>query len=375
MQINKKIIFPLDQQTRNINFKCNVYGQNKFNYKEAKQHVESMVKSFVGHYSSLGYIEQPHVLISSGIDSTVRFIGSQISVLKPYFIDRMATSPGIFMHQNCLRTKNLTKILDDDYIPIWGSYFPNLGAIAPPERIPEACYETFDFIENKIGIAADNIHIRISASDQDLLNICRHRFSKEHLEIDTKPLAYYRHQLGIENVWGRNCNIALRNSDDSGFSDVGNLIILEDSKGMLCLEISIGVSATLKQIYGIDHVQDCTPVVGLEQVGDKFRRKFEDAIITVTVLYREGLRPSSQHNRNRILKSYIQAISYFRIKCNIDIQRLEQIILEFEKNEFVSSNESVSQEIIEYIEAFEKNLMNKENLSKQEKIIKQVFKK
>lgn len=350
-----------------------VYGKEKFAPKEAKQHIEWIVNNFKEYFSSLDYKEEPSVLISSGLDPSVRFIGSPISVLKPYLIKRQIPHPGVFMRQDCIRTKNLNKLLDDDFLPAWGSYFPNMGAITPLERVNDGCNEAFDFFEKKLGISQKNILIRINSADKDLLEICQKRYGEKNLEIDSRKIDYYRHKLGVEGYLGRNCNIALRNSNGEGFSDVANLIIIEDSDSKICLEISIGTTTILKELYGLDHVQDGTPVADLKSVDEKFRRKFEDAIITSTVLFHEGLRPLGQHNRNRILKRYVQAMSYFRAKCDIQIDDLKKIIAKFEEREFSGVNERVSDILIDFITAFENELFDKKILTQDQHKIKQAL--
>ncbi|MCX6746450.1 MAG: hypothetical protein NTX00_05605 [Candidatus Parcubacteria bacterium] len=372
--LNKNERFPHQQINLNDKEKAlSVYGKEKFAPWEAKQHVEWIINNFKNHFSSLNYKEEPSVLISSGVDQSVRFIGSPISVLKPYLIKREIPVPGVFIHQDCIRTRNLDKLLDDDFEPMWGSYFPDLEAITPPERIDAGCNEAFDFFEKKLGITRDNILIRINSADKELLEICQKRFSKNNLEVDGRKTEYYRHKLGIKGYIGKNCNIALRNSDGNGFSDVANLIIIENSDSKICLEISIGTTTILKELYGLDHVQDGTPVEGLKSVDKKFRRKFEDAIITSAVLFREGLRPFGQHNRNRILKKYVQAISYFRAKCKVEIDDLKKIIAQFEEREFSGSDDEVTMLLVDFITAFEKELKFKKNLSQNQQKIKQAL--
>lgn len=367
--IEKQVFKPQNDSLENKN-KLNIYGKEKFLPEEARCCVEKIINDFKGKFSSCGYKEEASVPISSGIDPTVRFIGSQISILKPYFMEKRVPSPGVFMQQNCLRTKNLDNLLDDDFRPNWGSYFPNLGAITPPERIVEGCGETFDFFENNLGVSQDNILIRINSLDEDLMKICRQRYGEKNLEIDSKKIDYYKHKFGEKGIGGRNCNIALRNSDGSGFSDVANLIIIEDDNSKLCLEISIGVSTTLKQIYGLDHVQDCTPVIGLSSIDENFRRKFEDSVITSTVLFREGLRPLGDHNRNRILKKYIQAMSYFRSKCNMSFEELGEVIKKFEEMEFIKNEECIAEVMMDYLKAFENELLHKKNFTEDQQKIK-----
>ena len=348
----------------------NIYGKEKFPPERAKQYIDWIVNNFKEHFSSLDYKEGQSVPISSGVDPSVRFIGSPISVFKPRLVNRQIPYPGIFMRQDCIRTKNSDKLLNDDFLPAWGSYFPNMGAITPPERISDGCNEAFDFFEKKLGISRENILIRINSQDGDLLDICRGRYKDTNLEVDSRKIDYYRHKLGIEGFGGRNCNIALRGSSGEGFSDVANLIVIEDKGSPVCLEISIGTTTILKELYGLDHVQDGVPVEGLRFADEKFRRKFEDAIVTSSVLFHEGLRPLGQQNRNRILKKYVQSLSYFRAKCDIQITDLSKIINEFEEREFSSTNERVTDILINYIIAFENELEGKKELTPDQDKIK-----
>lgn len=351
----------------------NVYGRKKFTAENAKEQAESLIVDFKKHYFLLGYKEEPSVKISSGIDPTVRFIGSHISVFKPYLAENRVPAPGLFMHQDCLRTKNADKLLDDEYSPNWGSYFSSIGAITPPERLNEACNETFDFFEKRIGISMKNMLIRVSSSDVDLLNACAQR-CKDILEIESRKPEYYRHKIGMEGVRGRNFNIALRNSDGNGFADVGNIILLEDDAKQLGVEIALGAAMILKQLYGLDSVQDCTPVVGLNIENEAVKRKFEDAIITSVALFREGLRPLGQHNRNRILKQYVRSLSYFRAKAGMSIENLARVVADFEKREFLGLAEQTAGVIVEFIKTFENELFFKIKLSDDERKIKESLK-
>jgi len=355
-----------------MNYNNNIYGKGKPSYNEIKEQVKLLIKNFKEHFSSLGYIEEPSVKITSGIDPTVRFIGSPISVFKSYLKSNIPY-PGIFMYQDCLRTQNANKMLDDEYLPSWGSFFPNTGAVTQPKRLTYGCNETFEYIEKKLGIDIDKVIVRISSTDKDLLKICKSLLNENNIDIDSRDINYYRHKIGIDGVWGRNCNIALKKSNDEGYSDIGNLVIIENSESIICLEISIGVSTILKEIYGLDHVLDLTPVLGLEFVEKKYRRKFEDALITCIVLFRENLNPFGQKNANRIFKKYIQSISYFRAKCKFNLNKLESIISEFEEREFPESFKYITNSMIETIEVIEHRILNRNNLTKDQQIIKKAL--
>lgn len=362
--------FEKKELVQNKQGELGVRGREKFSPEMAKERLESLVADFRSHYLALNYKEEPSIQISSGVDPTVRFIGSPISVFKPYLKLNNIPTPGVFMRQNCLRTRNVDKLLDDSYFPNWGSYFPGLGAITPPERLNEACSETFNFFERQLAIPRENILIRVNSMDADLVAACKQYYGKDNLEIDSRNLEYYRHNIGMEGISGRNFNIALRHDKIGDFSDIGNIILHENQENKLGVEIALGSTTILKQLHGLDHVQDCTPVLGLNMENEILQRKFEDAIITSTVLYQEGLRPFGQNNRNRILKQYIRSLSYFRAKAGINTENLLQIVLDFEHREFPKSTDQTAGVIIEFVKAFENELSVKKNLTDDEKKIK-----
>lgn len=96
-----------------------------------------------------------------------------------------------------------------------------MGALSAPERLKEACNEANDFLKNKLLIAPENILIRISSADSDLLDIAKECYGEDRLELDSRKIEYYRHKIGMQGVGGRNFNIALRNPDAEGFTDIG----------------------------------------------------------------------------------------------------------------------------------------------------------
>jgi len=350
----------------------NVYGNEKFASSTAKKHVEMLIKSFRKYYSRLGYKEKSSVLISSGVDPTVRFIGSHISVFKPYLINGEISYPGIYMRQDCIRARNVDYLFEDDYCPAWGSYFPSIGVLSSSERLNEACEDILGFLKGELEISSDNIMIRANSLDGDLICACNH--CCEFKEINSRDIEYYRHKMGMQGVWGRNCNIALKNSNGNGFSDIGNIIIIENKEKIMGIEIALGSTVILKQLYGLDHVQDCTPVPGLNLRDDNIRRKFEDSIITSTVLFREGLKPFDRDSRSRTLKQYILSLSYFRAKSRLNLGELFKIISDFEEREFPGSIQHVSGIIIKSIEKIEKDIISKKDITEAEMKIKTALK-
>lgn len=347
----------------------NIYGNLKFPPEKAREHVQQFIYLFKQHFLELGYKEEKPLSISSDFDSSVVFIGSGISVLKPRLFKGRLPSPGYVIAQDCVRTHNVNKLLDDDYDPMWGSYFTNLLLVSPPGRLQSASNETFDFFEKGLDISSENMLIRINSSDKDLIEICTQRYGKNILEVDTKEPNYYTHKIGVEGVNGRSFNLALRRSGSDEFFDIGNFIIHDYKQKRFFTEIGFGVSTILKELYDLDHVQDCNPVVGLNIDNESLRRKFEDSIITCVVLFREGLRPFTRDNKDRILKQYLRAISYFRAKSDMNIANLTNVISDFEKQEFPESSLQITPVMIESLNTIEKDLIRKKKLSHTERMI------
>ncbi|MFA6408368.1 MAG: hypothetical protein WCW36_02805 [Candidatus Paceibacterota bacterium] len=320
--------------------------------------VETLEDDFKDFFRARGYEEHEPVLISSGIDPTVRFIGSHISVFKPYLLSETVPTPGYFMTQDCIRTQNVKRLFDDEYLPHWGSFFTSLGTISPSDRLNDVCGESLSFLKEKLDINANDIRVRVSSKDIDLHETSKKVFHEDNLEVDTQRETYYRHKIGIDGVWGRNFNIALRNANGEGFSDVGNIILIENNEKKLGVELALGATTILKQIYNIEHVNDFYPVIGLPKLDPRISRKLEDSIIVSTTLLREGLEPNASDNRGRILRTYIRSILYFKERTGLSMDTIEDVLKRFEQEQFGANDSSASNKITEYLREYEQGLVS-----------------
>jgi alanyl-tRNA synthetase len=137
----------------------------KLNY---QSEIEAMTDKFKCFFQIRNYNEINEVPITSDIDPTVRFIGSHISVFKPYLTNFCIPNPGIFMKQDCIRTHNSKYLFDTDKPLTWGSYFPSIGVLSPYKKIDELIDQTFKLITEVFKINFSDIHINISTTDTDL---------------------------------------------------------------------------------------------------------------------------------------------------------------------------------------------------------------
>ncbi len=360
----------LNKDPRNV-----VYERPILDREHSHEAVESLERDFKDFYSSRGYSEHEPVLISSGADPSVRFIGSHISVFKPYLLTDTVPTPGYFIVQDCVRTQNMKRIFDDEYSPRWGSFFTSLGTISPASRLDEVCDESLHFLKEKINIENNDIRVRVNSKDEDLLKASRNVFPEDSLEIDTQQDSYYRHKIGIDGVWGRNFNLALRNANGEGFADVGNVILIENNEKKLGAELALGATTILKQVYNLEHVNDFYPVVGLPQIDPKISRKLEDAIIVSVTLSREGLEPNASDNRGRILRTYMRSLIYLRERAGLSIGKVEYALKQFERKQFVTDDPSASNGITEYLKGYEQELLSKGAKTPEDKLILSVLNK
>ena len=345
------------------------HGRRHFERASSAEHVEGMKRDFASHYSALGYVEHQPVPISSRVDPSVRFVGSHISVLKRYLLEGSLPAPGYFILQNCIRTQNVKRLWDDDYLPRWGSFFTSLGALAVAERLDDVCIETFRFFECQLDIHANSIRLRVSSQDEDLMRACLIIGRSECLEIDTQQLPYYRHKLGMDGIAARNFSIALRNAWDADYSDVGNVLIIENAQHTLAVEVALGSTTILRQLHNLDHVNDCYPILGLPPGDARIIRKLEDAMIVSTVLIREGLSPGASDNRERILRTYMRSLVYFRARTGLSLTAIGEALSAFEQNQFPGSPSKAAAIIVEYLSSYERDLRQRSPQSSEDKVV------
>jgi hypothetical protein len=321
----------------------------KFRREESQKHMRNIMGTFLDYFVDLSYRLHEPVKIHSGIDSSVHYIGSHISVLKNYLINDDVPEKGVVISQPCVRTQNLKKYSDDVYVSNWGSFFHSLGALVKIDKVEEATAQTFDLLKNEWGICEEDIILRVSERDEDLMNLAKAYVSQKFLEVDTMKPTYYRHKIGLETIFGRNLNIALRDYKKDTYSDIGNIIIIEDKNKPVGVEIALGTSTVLKQVHGLSHVLDCHPLLGTKIIKQRSTRlKLEDCIITSMHLYHQGLEPSNKHITNRLMKKYMGNIVDVLNKEYFSKKDFLNIIEKYETSEFGIN--SHTQRFISYLE-------------------------
>jgi hypothetical protein len=312
------------------------------------EYIQGMIDEFLSFFKLCSFVEHPPVKIHSRIDKTVIFIGSHISVLKPYLLNDELPEKGYVITQPCVRTQNLGKYKDEHFYPNWGSTFRSLGLLTPLDNAFPTMRLLIRFMREIWGIGGDNMKIRISKVDSDLMHLAHFLFDDGAFEIDTKPSAYYRHKIGVDGVWGRNFNIAIKNAGNGNFEDIGNVIMLENSEKVLGVEFAFGTSTILKSTKGLSHVLECNPILGTDGLSASLKIRFEDSLVTSMILYNDGLEPSNADITNRLMKKYIGIMLDSANKSRLDMAKIEKICIDYEALEFDGNNAN-SKKLLNYI--------------------------
>lgn len=270
---------------------------------------------FADHYQAFGCQELPSVLISSGIDPKVRFVGSPTSVFKPYLLGKPFEKNGLFLNQGCLKTKNLGILLNDSISLEQSSFFPCQGVLTPYSRLGELSHHMLDYFLNVLKIPNGDLEAWIHPDHTDLLKAFAHSplscFIKKNTTLSSLK---YAHFYDIPGLTGRSFSLALRHAKMGRVSYVGAIVVVENKGIPQFLEITIYPALIMTKLFGFDHILDCFTIPRVNYGDPKIDRKIEDCTIVIDVLSKEGLQPSNKHNRGRLLKKYIQVLASLKNK-------------------------------------------------------------
>ncbi len=286
---------------------------------------EIVIQEFKNYFNSKGYQPIENVLVTSNIDPTVRFIGSHISVMKDRLMNQAIDDRGEYMSQNCLRTRNVKTLMEDTSTK-YGSFFKSMGSLVQYKNLEAIVEDSFELLEEKLNIPMDNIVCRVNSADEDLVRVLK-KIRRNNLEFDTKQESYYKHNIGIVDVFGRNFNFAVDNKKGN-VEDIGNLIVLQDQNNFLGVELALGDSTLAKELMGLKHILDIYKIE-IDTTNENAKRKIQDCIITISVLIGEGLMPNSSTNQGRILKKYIKELLYWCDQIHLSQEKLNETVEEF----------------------------------------------
>jgi hypothetical protein len=271
-----------------------------------RRETRQVAEGFLGYFAERGLGVEAPVAITSGVDPSVRFVGSTVSVLKAHLGKPGPPAPGLCLAQPAVRTQNLRRLLDDDTPLQWSSLFLALGTLVPYACLGEATQDVFAWLTGPAGVPAARLVVRGSSADSDLVATMR-AGNKWRVELDTCEQSQFRHRYGMESVVGRNVNFAIRGRCGQ-LNDFANLIVIDREGESLAVEFAVGVSALLARKHDLEHPLQASPVADCLPTGTDHQRRLADAVAVAAQLLREGLRPVSR-GRGGILRGYLRAVA------------------------------------------------------------------
>lgn len=310
---------------------------------------------FLDFFSRHGYVKgAPGPLIPEQDDS-VLFTGAATNTMKPYLHGKKIPDEKLCMVQTCLRTQNV-RTIEELSLARWASYFTILGAIAEPQHLDSLSELTWIFFNQELGIPQARLKIRLASRDLDLGRTWQNKRFAGNLEIDAKDPVYYTHVYGMNEVTGRNCNLSLTEPGTDRLNDIGNIIIIESAEKVIAAEIGFGVETFLSNLWGFSSSLQSALIADIIPMTDVATIKFGDALTSSIAILNTGkVRPRSRKgdHRGRILKYYLQAVSYWRTRANFSMTDLRRFSEKFEEMEFGGSS-WISARLEQYVSTYEK---------------------
>ncbi len=303
-----------------------------------------------------GYSKLEPVQITSLIDPSVTFVGSTVSVFKPAIINGNIHPNGMYLLQKSIRTRGVKKLLIPEYSE-WGSFFTCMGTVVEYNNLEKLTFDVFDYLISYLNIDYRDIMIRINSKDNDLNLSLQNIDSRILREYDTKEESYYKHKYGLDdfNIFGRNFNIALRDTSDNQFKDIGNIIVMESPDKKYAVEVGIGDSSIILRRFGKKSSIECSHLSGILEITNAQELKFADCLLVVSNLIYEDVKRIREPRWPRYyFGKYSKALVNWQHELNISDMELVKYMREYILSEYNQKLEKENSKILEYIKASSK---------------------
>lgn len=312
-------------------------------FKTKTEYLDYMEKKFIECFKEKGYIEEQPVNITSQLDPTVDFIGSKISPLKKYVLSDDIGYPGRFLIQNCMKLKSLDHL--KDLTPqIFGSYYKCMGVLAEP-NLEKVVHDTFDYLTNPeyLNIPFEDIHIRISSKDEDLVKSIENVDSRIEREFDTVSEKHYRHKYGMDEqgIFGRDFNIAIKNSATGKYFNCGTFVVMENAERIIAIDMGLGNCSLSMCKFGSNSTVESSRMGDIIVIDTVEKMKLADSIIAISTLLKEDiLNHPSKHFRKKF-RQYNQALHLWKNYFNISDEEIisyinKYLFMEYKVNNCIS---------------------------------------
>ena len=315
-----------------------------------KENIDFVNRAFINCFSDKKYQRERSVDISSGVDQSVTYIGSGISVLKPLMLSGDIHTRGNFIKQKAIRTQSLKNIYDTDCVTEFSSFFDALCVLTNYEKLDDLVKDSFSFFTEYLGVKPEDIMLRINSSDRDLIVATSDVSSKIKREFDTRPLKYYQHKYGLDQqgIYGRNLNFAFREKKSGEYKDVGNIIVIESQNKKYATELALGVQPTVMRMHDIPTSLQASYIADVIDINSVKKLKYAECLVAVANLQRENvINMKGKRYPIYLYKRYLKALKFWQEQLGIGkaelIKTIEQY-LEMEYNPEFEFHKSVQEQ-------------------------------
>jgi hypothetical protein len=285
-------------------------ARDLFEKKDIKGLHELVKTEFNNYFEHVNYEQRPSAPLISSEDESVLFTGASISAIKPILIsgNYPEGKNGVYLSQECLRTRALTHAFENDYIPFGQTYFNMSTILSKPGRFKEVTQEALDFTINCLGIDASRILIRSTKENSELNAIDTYVGVK--VDFDKQKSSYYHWNYGIPGVHGEGVAICIFNPADNKYWDVGNIVrIVDENNRELGTEFGYGYEFLLTAMVGVEEPLEMSQIFELYKLEEGLPKKYYSYMEAVVRMKRAGTE-IGDHEERHIYKQYLKSLQF-----------------------------------------------------------------
>lgn len=274
---------------------------------------------FADYYEKSGYHKETSAPLVSGEDKSVLFTGASISAVKSILLSGRypQESKGVYLDQECLRTKALKHAFDNDYIPFGQTYFHMSTILSKPGRFEDATMEALDFTINHLGIDVSRVLIRSTKELVELKDV--DNYAGVSVVFDDHKPSYYQWGYGIPGVHGEGVAICILNPADRKYWDVGNIVRIVNSQNKeLGIEFGYGWEFLLTAMVGVQEPLNMSQIFELYPLEEGLPKKYFSYMEAVVRAKLAGLQIGS-HEAEHVYKQYLKSLQFMGATMGKDV--------------------------------------------------------
>ncbi|WP_040067572.1 hypothetical protein [Pseudomonas batumici] len=319
------------------------------------------LEALTGHFNTLaaqfGFIPAaPTQLLSD--DETLLFANSTIAGYKRHLLEGRVPFPGFSIVQECIRNQNLKSIRNWSEELEYMSCFTQLGVLGGPNSLPRI----LEFITDYLASISSRQRLlcRVSRS-LTLYESVTCKCEGWRIEIDGRPPGYYHWKYGLDGVSGEGVTFAIQDQSRGLYRDIGNLVEIRDSAGVLGYEFGFGGETLDSRLRGLDSPFESSPLHDYLDVGNEpsLKRKMLDSLMLAAMLCAIGVDETTL-KRASILRRAMNDLFYLTYLC-----RLEPHLVLAAGRQYLQAKGVADSHFVRSFDTFQRRVGSKIDLARQ----------